>query len=86
MLKLSNAQVDPGDSNYALVSLTNSDGTAHSGFLSVAITTAGGAVAGIAFGPYNQLNPGLTTTVRCVSLLGPIPSGAQLTAQVDTAL
>ena len=85
-LQIDNVRVDPADPDYVLIGLTNSDSTAHSGFLSVAITAAGGAVAGIAFGPYDQLNPGLSMTVRCISLLGPIPPGTQLKAQVDTAL
>jgi hypothetical protein len=85
-LKLGTAQIDPSDPKYVLVTITNTDTTAHSGFLSVAITNASGAIAGIAFGPYDQLNPGLSKTVRCISLLGPVPAGAQLAAQVDTAL
>jgi hypothetical protein len=41
---------------------------------------------GIAYGSYSHLNPSLTTTVRCISLLDPISPGARLTAQIDTAL
>ena len=85
-LKLGNVQVDPSDPKYVVATLTNMDTTAHSGFVSVAITSANGSVEGIAFGPYDQLNPGLSKTVRCISLLGPVPAGAQLTTQVDTAL
>jgi hypothetical protein len=86
LLKLGAAQVDPSDANYALVTLTNTDTTAHSGFVSIAVTNASGTVAGIAYGSYSHLNPSLTTTVRCISLLDPIPPGAHLTAQIDTAL
>lgn len=41
---------------------------------------------GIAYWSCSHLNPGLTTTVRCISLLEPIPPETQRTAQVDTAL
>ncbi|MGI8914326.1 MAG: hypothetical protein ACR2JY_11190 [Chloroflexota bacterium] len=85
-LKLSNTEIDPIDPKYVLVTITNTDTTAHSGFVSIAITSASGTIEGIAFGPYDQLNPGLSKTVRCISLLGPLPAGAQLAAQVDTAL
>ncbi|MGI8916475.1 MAG: hypothetical protein ACR2JY_22335 [Chloroflexota bacterium] len=85
-LKLSNTQIDPSAPKYVLATITNTDTTTHSGFVSVAITSASGSIEGIAFGPYDQLNPGLSKTVRCISLLGPVPVGAQLTAQVDTAL
>ena len=86
VLTLGAVQVDPSDPNYVLVPVTNTDATAHSGFISVAITGAASAAEGIAYGSYSHLNPGLSTTVRCISLLGPIPPGAQVTAQVDTAL
>lgn len=86
VLTLGAVQVDPSDPNYVLVPVTNTDATAHSGFISVAVTSAAGVAEGIAYGSYSHLNPGLSTTVRCISLLGPIPPGAQVTAQVDTAL
>src|SRR6185312_3210246 len=86
LLELGAAWIDSSDPNYALVTLTNTDTTAHSGFVSIAITSAAGAVEGIAYGAYSHLNPGLTTTVRCISLLVPISPGAALTAQIATAL
>jgi hypothetical protein len=86
LLKLGAVQIDPSNPDYALVTLTNTDTTAHSGFVSIAITNASGMAEGIAYGSYSHLNPSLTTTVRCISLLDPISPGARLTAQIDTAL
>lgn len=85
-LELGPVQVDPSDRNYASVTLTNTDTTVHSGFVSIAITNIAGVAEGIAYGSYSHLYPGLTKTIRCISLLEPIPAGAHLTAQVDTAL
>lgn len=86
LIKLGPVQVDANDHNYALVTVTNTDTTAHSGFVSVVIADTDGVVQGIAYGPYSHLNPGQTTSVRCISLLEPIPPEAHLTAQIDTAL
>lgn len=85
LLTLGPVRADPADATALLVAVYNADSAAHSGFISIPLIDAAGALVGVAFGPYDALGPGQAATIRCTSPLGPIPPGTRPLPQVDSA-
>jgi hypothetical protein len=83
---LSSVQPDPSSPGLLLVTVQNNDSTTHSAVIGVAITDANGGIVDLAVGAANDLAPGQSKVVDCLSRLDSIPSGSHLQGQIDTAL
>ena len=84
--KLSAPQIDPSDASAVLVTVQNIGNATQSASISIAITDANGGILGLAVGAVNDLAPGQSRTVDCITLLDSIPGNAHLTPQVDSVL